>query len=435
MERSKDTVILPAASNGAVEAEVIGRDTWGAIRALFESGRRKKEIARELDLDVKTVRKYLNQTWKPQRRKPRGRLLDDFWEFIRGRAPEVGYNGEVLLRELRGLGYEGSYSTLAYYIAAHRRTWREEPQATLRYETGPGEQAQVDWGSTKVWLGEEFVRAHIFTMILGFSRRTFARGYLGERLEQLLDGHEGAFAHFGGRTETILYDNPRTIVLSKDEASGQVEWNATFKDRMDFYGVKPRLCRYYRAQTKGKVESGVKYVKRNALVGKRFRDLAELNAYLLEWCVTVADQRIHGTTHEKPVERFQRAEKLIPVDIRKPAPYERVLVRIVPKDAYVAVEANRYPVPFEWVGRPITARVQADQVILSVEGQPEVRHERLAGKHQLAEWTGEPRRIRKETDGPAEGPPRFDPQYLDVIGTVAVRPLEQYASIAAAEQP
>ena len=97
----------------------------------------------------------------------------------------------------------------------------------------------------------------------------------------MLDGHEQAFAHFGGRTETILYDNPRTIVMSKDEETGEVEWNATFKDRMDFYGVKIRLCRYYRAQTKGKVESGVKYVKRNALAGRRFRDLEELNACLV----------------------------------------------------------------------------------------------------------------------------------------------------------
>lgn len=83
-------------------------------------------------------------------------------------------------------------------------------------------------------------------------------------------------------------------------------WNATFKDRMDFYGVEVRLCRYYRAQTKGKVESGVKYVKRNALIGQSFASLSEVNEYLLKWCLEVADQRIHGTTHEKPAERFER---------------------------------------------------------------------------------------------------------------------------------
>ena len=146
----------------------------------------------------------------------------------------------------------------------------------MRFETGPGEQAQVDWGSTWIYLGEQRVRVHIFTMVLGYSRRLFAQAYRSEGLDALLDGHAAAFAHFGGRTATILYDNPRTIVTSKEESTGQVVWNATFKDRMDFYGVAVRLCRYYRAQTKGKVESAVKYIKRNGLAGKRFRDLEEL---------------------------------------------------------------------------------------------------------------------------------------------------------------
>ena len=151
MEEKVGEMIPPPASTGVAEAEVIGRDTWGAIRALFESGRKKKEIARELDLDIKTVRKHLNRTWAPQRRKARGRLLDAYAVFIQGRAPEVGFNGEVLLRELRGLGYTGSYSALAAYMVPHRKAWRV-PEATVRYETGPGEQSQVDWGSTKYLL-------------------------------------------------------------------------------------------------------------------------------------------------------------------------------------------------------------------------------------------------------------------------------------------
>jgi transposase len=134
---------------------------------------------------------------------------------------------------------------------------------------------------------------HLHDGFLGYSRRLFAQAYRSEGSDALLDGHAAAFAHFGGRTATILYDNPRTIVTSKEESTGQVVWNATFKNRMDFYGVTVRLCRYYRAQTKGKVESAVKYIKRNGLAGKRFRDLEELNVYLLDWCVRVADERVH----------------------------------------------------------------------------------------------------------------------------------------------
>lgn len=429
MDGKDEGVILPEAPTSAPEAEVIGETTWGVIRALWSRGRNKKQIARELGLDVKTVRKHLNHAWVVQKRRPRGRLLDDFRAFLEGRAPEVGFNGEVLLREVRGLGYRGSYSTLAEYIAPWRRAWRSELEPAVRFETDPGEQSQVDWGSTNVWLSEERVRVHIFTMILGYSRRIFARAYRGERLEWLLEAHERAFFHLGGRTETILYDNPRTIVLSKDEKAGTVAWNTTFKDRMDFYGVEVKLCRYYRAQTKGKVESGVKYVKRNALAGKRFRDLAELNAYLLDWCVTVADQRVHGTTHERPQERFERAEKLIPVDARKPAPHERVVFRIVPRDAYVAVEANRYPVPFEWIGQRITVRILSEEVVFSADGQEPLTHPRLSGKHALAPWRGERRRLKRQVLSVVDAPPRFDPMLLERIGSVEPRPLSAYESV------
>ena len=92
-----------------------------------------------------------------------------------------------------------------------------------------------------------------------------------------------------------------SIVLAKDESTGEVEWNRRFKDRMDFYGVEIKLCRYYRAQTKGKVESGVKYVKRNFGPGRVFADLEDFNAQLAAWQLEVADQRIHGTTHQRPI--------------------------------------------------------------------------------------------------------------------------------------
>jgi hypothetical protein len=209
-----------------------------------------------------------------------------------------------------------------------------------------------------------------------------------------------------------------------------VEWNATFKDRMDFYGVKVKLCRYYRAQTKGKIESGVKYVKRNALAGRRFRDLDELNECLLDWCVNVADAREHGTTHEKPAERFARAEKLIAVDLRAPTRREEVVVRRVPRDAYVAVETNRYPVPFTWAGRDVTVRLLAGEVVVHLDGQQAVTHERLVGKHTVARWNGPPRPLPRGPKGAAPQPPRLDPAYVQGLGDVEVRELARYQEVA-----
>src|SRR6202035_258450 len=339
MDSSQGSEMLAVVPEGAPEEPLIEESVWGAVRALRERGLSKKQIGRQLDLDIKTVRKWLRQKWEPQRRPGRVRALDRWEEFLRGRAPEVGFNGAVLYRELTALGYQGSYPSLVRYVRLWRQDHRSEETSTVRFETGPGEQAQVDWGSVWVWLGEQRVRVHVFTMVLGYSRRIFARGYRQEGLASLLEGDAQAFEHFGGCTQTILYDNPRTIVLSKDESSGWVEWNAKFKDRVDFYGVEIRLCRYYRAKTKGKVESGVKYVKHNALAGRRFGDLEELNAWLLEWCLEVADRRVHGTTYELPAQRFARSEAtaLSAVDARPPAAQERMESRVVPRDGLVAV--------------------------------------------------------------------------------------------------
>ena len=146
----------------------------------------------------------------------------------------------VLCRELAELGQRCCRSSVSKYVAPWRAAWRPvEP--TVRFETGPGEQGQVDWGTTWIYLGLERVRVHLFTMVLGFSRRLFAKAYRNEGLESLLDGHASAFEHFGGRPESLLYDNPRTIVTAKDETTGEVSWNATFKDRMDSWLEGPAV--------------------------------------------------------------------------------------------------------------------------------------------------------------------------------------------------
>lgn len=429
MEQEPGSVMLSATPEGVVEAEVTNQNVYGAIRTLFEQGKSKKAIARQLGLHVQSVRKWLSQSWAPQTR-CRQRCLDRFGAFLKARAVEVGFNAVVLTRELKAQGYDGSYRAVVKYIAAWREQARSDDAVTVRFETAPGEQSQADWGSMRVWLGEHPAKVHLFTMVLGYSRRLYARAYTSEGLSALLDAHERAFAHFGGRTESILYDNPRTIVTRKDESAGHVVWNATFKDRMDFYGVNVKLCRYYRAQTKGKVESGVKYVKRNALAGRRFASIEQLNEYLLDWCVNVADQRPHGTTHEKPAERFARAEKLIAVDTRAPARREQVLARRVPRDAYVAVDTNRYPVPFTWANHDVTVRVVEQQVVIHLGDQQPVTHQLLEGKHQVARWNGAPRTLPPGYRPIAAQPPRLDPAYISSLGQVEIRSLSSYQEVA-----
>jgi transposase len=429
MQNEERADILSTTAHSVVEGELVDEGMAAAIRRMRARGMAKKAIARELGLDIKTVRKWLATEWKPQRRQREEPALTKYNEWIRGRFPEVGYSAKVLHREF---GYEGSYVTVQRYVRA-LRTAAQPEVATARYETAPGAQAQVDWGMMNVWIGGAKVKVHLFVMVLGFSRRIFARAYLNERLGNLLDGHEAAYAHFGGRTETILYDNPRTIVLGKDEATGEVEWNRRLKDRMDFYGVDIKLCRYYRAQTKGKVESGVKYVKRNALAGRRFESLDELNEWLTRWALTVADERVHGTTHEIPRERFERDEqiKMIAVDRRPPSRECRSVRRQVATDGYVTIETNRYPVPYEWCRAEVEVQLSETEVRI-VHGEQAIEYGRMSGKHRVVAWGGAPRRLERSPGRASEpgDPPQYDPAWLASIGSVSARPLDAYAAVA-----
>lgn len=152
----------------------------------------------------------------------------------------------------------------------------------MRFETPPGQQSQIDWGTARVHFRNQRVVLHWFILTLGYSRRGFQAPFFNERLPQFLDAHEQAFDYFGGHTREHLYDRPRTVCARSTEA-GRPIWNPTFKSFADYWGFEPRLCRPYRALTKGKVESGVKYLKRNFLVGRTFVDLEDVREQLGEW--------------------------------------------------------------------------------------------------------------------------------------------------------
>jgi len=239
---------------------------------------------------------------------------------------------------------------------AIRPWWAEVDRAataTVRDETGPGEHAQVDFGQLRIWFGEGRDRVHLFVLTLGYSRRLWVRASPHEQLSALLDGHARAFRHFGGVPLTCLYDNPRTLVPGRRERD--VQWRPVFQDFARSYGSTPRACQPYWARTKGKVESGVTYVKRNALAGRRFVSWDVRNTWLEEWSGTVVDQRVHETTHERPIDRFVR-ETLTPLGARALYRDERAHVRRVPADVVVSIGTARYSVPVQDVGTTVTVR-------------------------------------------------------------------------------
>ena len=176
---------------------------------------------------------------------------------------------------------------------------------------------------------------------LGYSRRGFYHARADERLSQFLDAHERAFEHFGGHTREHLYNRARTVCYPDGE--GKIVWNPTFKAFAEYWGFEPRLCRPYRARTKGKVESGVKYLKRNFLRGRTFIDIVDLQTQLDLWNAEIADQRIHGTTHEQPLARFEAERTALIATHRQPSfALAARRSRIVASDYLVSFQTNRY---------------------------------------------------------------------------------------------
>lgn len=406
-------------------------ETWTEVHARARRGQGKRKIARELDLDRKTVKRILAQPRPHPYRRQGGRasIVAPYGEYLRRRAEEVDYNAKVLFHELQAQGYPGGYEMVKLAVRPLRAERDRREAATVRFETPPGHQAQVDWGTATVWVGEQRQRVHLFAMVLGYSRCQYAEAVLEERLPTFLACHEHAFAWFGGVTAEILYDNPKAVVLTRDFAGTAIVWNPTFRDFADYYGFTPKVCRPQRARTKGKIEAGIKYLKRSFLGGRRFASLADCNGQLQAWIRTVADPRIHGTTHESPAARFPH-ERLRSVAGRPPYRIQHVRVRQVATDCLVTVETNRYSVPWRFVGATVEVQPGPEDTLqIYHRGDLIATHPRHPGRHRVCMDPGHYAGL-----GPRRPPPPSPPgPAVSLWGVpapeVEVRDLAVYAAL------
>ena len=368
------------------EERMVQEDRWREVhRMAREEHLSIAGIARRLDLDRKTVQRCLKQSqWKAYQRAPRtDTLLAEHADFLRQRAPAVRYSAQVLFQELRERGYGGGYDTVKRFVQPLRAAETIADRASMRFETPPGHQSQINWGSARVHFRHQPVVLHMFVLTLGYSRRHFMEPTLNEQVPQLLDAHERAFDHFGGHTREHLYDRPRTIC--RPDGQGRVIWNPTFQSFARYWGFEARLCRPYRAQTKGKVESGVKYLKRNFLAGRTFIDLLDSREQWAQWNATVADVRVHGTTHQAPLTRFADEQgQLMPRSARPGFKLEARFPRIVAEDYLVSLDTNRYSVPFTLIGHAVEVERRDAQVRIHHRGKLVVVHAELPGRHGIA---------------------------------------------------
>lgn len=376
---------IDALITGGPEGEMLGKDRWEQVRALHAAGITVSEIGRRLNLDRKTVRRCQSVTeWQPYRREVKPETLLDAWRpWLETRVIEVGYSAQILFQELRAKGFAGSYETVKRFVAPLRVLADRAALCQTRFETAPGEQAQVDYGQIRVQFRAQPATVHLFVMTLGYSRRGFCSASGNEQLGTFLEAHERAFDHFGGLCRTMLYDRPR-IVWETGREGKPGRWNPTFWRFSEHWGFEPWLCAAYRAQTKGKVESGVRYVKCNFVPGRIFVDSVDFEEQLQQWQSGVADTRIHGTVHQRPIDRFATEQPaLIPIRGHRPFGDCLAVSRIVADDYLVSFGTNRYSVPFHLISKPVTVQPEAGELVIRHRGLEVARHPVLAGKHQM----------------------------------------------------
>lgn len=380
------------------------------MKDMREKGMSITQIADEMGKDRKTVRKWLlaNEPVGYPKRKPAAGKLDAYKDYIRHRMAEGCLNAMVILDEIRAKGYTGGSTILRIFMQPLRPA--VQSKATERFETQPGEQAQVDWGEFKVEQDGRLKKLYAFIMVLGYSRAMYLEFTEDSRLDTLMGCHTRAFEYFGGVTRTCLYDNMKTVVTGQDE-SGETIWNEQFARFAGHYSFTLRRCKPYRARTKGKVENGVGYVRKNFWPRiSTFTGLQDLNAQARHWMDTVANQRLHGTTFRVPWEMWKE-ETLSPVTEVRFAYAERYQ-RKVSSDCYVSFEANRYTVPFQYVGSVVEIEDEKNGTLrFYCGGQLVAEHPKSMGRHQIVSNKKHFEGIRSISSRPVGEPtPRYVPQ-------------------------
>jgi transposase len=316
------------------------------LRHYLEQGTSKSAVARQLGVHRDTIHRWIRAgdldrdlDAEPVRygpRAPAATMLDGYRPIIEARLaayPEL--SAVRLLEEIRAAGYAGGYTQLKALVRQLRPT--PAPEAVIRFETPAGHQAQVDFAHFRFDWGVRYA----LLVVLGYSRLLWCRFYPRQDMRTLVDGLDEAFRYFGGVPRELLFDQMKAVITRDLRLEGgALIRNLEFLRFAHHWSFTPRACRPYRAQTKGKVERPVRYLRSNFVYGRTFLHDADLEAQRRQWLDGVANVRVHGTTGERPRERFDRDERLAlqPLAAR---PYTSLVLEPAPAPA----PARRRPRP------------------------------------------------------------------------------------------
>ncbi|HEU5400121.1 MAG TPA: IS21 family transposase [Terriglobales bacterium] len=397
---------------------------WMDIRTLYREGHSIKQIARQTGHSRNTIRRVLREAGPKGFQQPeRPSCLDAFKPYLKERFASCGLSAVRLLPEIQAMGYAGSISTLRRYLHDLRPEQERQRKLTVRFETPPGRQAQVDWGYCGRFADAQgrMVPVYAFVMVLGFSRMLYVEFTSSMHLPVLIRCHMHGFEFFGGWTHEVMYDNMKQVRIN------QQELNPLFVDFAGHYGFAIRTHRVRRPRTKGKVERMVHYVKDNFLNGRSFAGMADLNAQAHHWLMYTANVRIHATTGRRPLDLWHQ-EGLTALN-SVPA-YK--LCELVPRqagfDGFVRFGKSRYSLPPEYAGQKVLIGHAENKIVIRANDMIVAEH--VAAKkpgdtvvdpaHLEAMW----KLSLKTTAAP---PPRWQ---LTFSQQVAATPLAAYQEVA-----
>jgi transposase len=349
------------------------------------------QIARELAMDVRTVRKWLGEPqFKSRKSAPRASKLDPFKQDIVRLLQAHPYTATQILQRIREQGFTGRYSIVKDYV---RKVRPAKSRAFLTLVFAPGECAQVDWGSYgSVNVGGTRRRLSFFVMVLCYSRLMYVEFTVCQTMEHFLGCHQNAFEYFGKVTRKIMVDNLKSAVLKRIVGQAPV-FNPKYLDFANHYGFTIAACNVGKGNEKGRVENGVGYVKKNFLAGLEIPDFDAIHPAARHWLDTVANVRIHGETREQPIVRFEKERACL-----SPLPAQRYDIATVSQvrassQFRVTLDANRYSVPAEYAGRRLTLKAYPDRICLYHDNKLIARHPRSYDRRQDIEDPDHPKAL------------------------------------------
>ncbi|MEA1939717.1 MAG: IS21 family transposase [Candidatus Caldatribacteriota bacterium] len=356
---------------------MIGVAMYITIKSLWEKHKNKSLIARLTGHDWKTVSQKIKEieTGKEYpKKKLHPRILDSYQEQI-VKWLEDNLSGVRIHEKMQENGIKVGYSTVKDYICKIKR----RDNIFIRMHTLPGEEAQVDFGYVGYTLYKGKKRkTWVFNMRLSYSRLDYYEVVYDQRVETFIRCHINAFRYFGGIPQYIKIDNLKSAILQANFY--EPIYQELYKNFASHYGFHPLPCRVRRPNDKGKVESGIKYVKINFFSGRKFTGEKDLKERLFKW-YSRANQRIHGTTRKVPQEVFKKEEKakLIPLP-QEEFKLVKVGIRKVYHDCHIYVDYNYYSVPFKYVGRQVEIELSKKLLKVYCKGKEITVHPRLSGR-------------------------------------------------------